>query len=371
MKLLNYALIAMLLVISSMAQAAKNAPKVLMVVSSHGIDKGETQPGYEFDEYAKAYLVFRDNGLAIDVASPKGGAVEADQYNTGKAYNKAVLADKTAMAKLANTLKIADLDAGDYQAIFVVGGKGAMFDLPKDEALKQLIANIYQQQGTVSAVCHGPAALVDVKLANGEYLVAGKAVNGFTNAEEQAFGKKWAPHFEFMLEDRLKERGGRFENAPMMLNHVAIDGRLITGQNPFSTTAAAEAVVRSLGLTPVEREPFKDDATIALVPALLAGDASAAKQLKAQGERYQPELIAMYGYYRMMFAKVDKDREQAIALMELTRDAVDSPQLPLAIAKGYQQLGQLDKARKEVTAVLASHPDMKAAKALLKSLNNS
>ena len=98
----------------------------------------------------------------MDVASPLGGTVEADNYDPNKPYNAQVLADSVAMQKLENTLSVGALEASDYNGIFVVGGKGAMFDLPKDEKLQAMIANIYEEQGVVAAVCHGPAALVDV-----------------------------------------------------------------------------------------------------------------------------------------------------------------------------------------------------------------
>ena len=217
-------IIATLLITTLPAQAATNSKKVLMVVSSNG--QGEDQPGYEFGEFSKAYSVFKDNGLAVDIASPKGGPVEADKYDPSQSYNAKVLIDQTIMAKLNNTLATNQIDTKAYAAVFVVGGKGAMFDLPNDKALQNVIAQIYQQQGSVAAVCHGPAALVNVKLKDGSYLVANKAINSFTNDEEILFGQKWINDFEFMLQDKLVERGAKFESSQIMLSHVAIDGRL-------------------------------------------------------------------------------------------------------------------------------------------------
>lgn len=127
-----------------------------MVLSGYGQQQGQQAPGYEFDEFAKAYLVFKAHGITVDIASPQGGAVEADKYDPAKPYNQQVLHDPVIMAQLTNTLATAQLDAADYNGVFIVGGKGAMFDLPKDTALQQLIAAIYQQQGSVAAVCHGP-----------------------------------------------------------------------------------------------------------------------------------------------------------------------------------------------------------------------
>ncbi len=322
----------MLLLMSHLAIATDQA-RVLMVVSSYGVEQGETQPGYEFDEFSKAYLVFKANGFAVDIASPTGGAVEADKYDPTKPYNKTVLTDTVVMAQLANTLATKTLNASDYNAVFVVGGKGAMFDLPKDLALQQLIASIYEDKGTVAAVCHGPAALVDVKLADGSYLVDGKAVNGFTNVEEQMFGKKWMPHFEFMLEDKLNERGGKFEKSAMMLSHVAEDDRLITGQNPTSTSAAAEALVRSLGYTPVARQPYQDEATFAVIARVLNNDISAVTELTVNSAQYALPMVGMYGFYHAKSAQTNKQLKQALNLMEIAQDEINNPALDAQISK--------------------------------------
>jgi len=345
--------------------------RILLVVSSYGEEQGEKLPGFEFDELAKAYLVFNANGFAVDIASPRGGTVEADKFNKDKAYNQAFLANKSAVAKLANTLSTKSAVAEHYAAIFIVGGKGAMFDLPKDQYLQSLIAKIYESKGVVSAVCHGPAALVNVKLSNGSYLVAGKSVNGFTNQEEKAFGKKWVPHFEFLLEDKLKERGARFEKSPMMMNHVTVDSRLITGQNPFSTTATAQAVVQSLGQKPIEQPAFKDDATVMLISKMLKKDNLAVKELAKNTSQYQPELIAMYGYYHMLSAESETDLANAIMLMEESANYMDNPKLTFAIAQGYQKLGKADKAIKNLRGLIKAHPEMEPAKQLLAQLEQS
>jgi putative intracellular protease/amidase len=151
-----------------------------------------------------------------------------------------------------------------------VGGKGAMFDLPGDADLQKIIATLYEDGRVVAAVFHGPAALVDVRLSNGEYLLSGKRVNGFTNVEEQLFGKRWMSEYPFLLEDKLVERGGKYESSAFMLSHVAQDGKLITGQNPVSTTDVATAVVRALGAKPRPQQRFTEDVTMALIAELLA-----------------------------------------------------------------------------------------------------
>ena len=312
-------------------QAETSAKKVLMVVSGNG--QGEEQPGYEFNEFSKAYSVFKANGIAVDIASPKGGQVEADKYDSSKSYNAKVLVDEAIMAKLNNTLATSSIDAKAYDAVFVVGGKGAMFDLPKDTALQNVIAQIYQQQGSVAAVCHGPAALVNVKLKDGSYLIANKAINSFTNQEEKLFGQKWINDFDFMLEDKLAERGANFQSSEIMLSHVAIDGRLITGQNPTSTVAVATALVKSLGLTPVKVTVEIEDKTMAVIAKFIAGDKSALETLANNQAQYQLSLVGMYGYYFLKVAESRIDFEQSLALMMAAQKAINSPNLDMKIAK--------------------------------------
>jgi len=355
-----------LLITALQVQAEISSKKILMVVSGNG--QGEEQPGYEFDEFSKAYSVFKDNGIAVDIASPQGGQVEADKYDPSKSYNAKVLVDEAIMEKLNNTLATHSLDAKAYDAVFVVGGKGAMFDLPKDEALQKLIAQIYQQQGSVAAVCHGPAALVNVKLKDGSYLVANKAINSFTNQEEKLFGQKWINDFEFMLEDRLSERGANFQSSEIMLSHVAIDGRLITGQNPTSTVAVATALVKSLGLIPVKVELELEDKTMAVVARFIAGDKSAIKTLTNNHEQYYIPLVGMYGYYFLKVADTTLDFEQSLALMMVAQKELNSANLDMKIAKTQSRLGQTANAKATLNQLITAKPDFKPAQDMLKTL---
>tara|TARA_R110000787_G_scaffold252010_3_gene357505 strand:+ start:1280 stop:2410 length:1131 start_codon:yes stop_codon:yes gene_type:complete len=347
-------------------QAEKTTKKVLMVVSGNG--QGEKQPGYEFDEFSKAYSVFKDNGIAVDIASPKGGQVEADKYDPSKSYNAKVLVDDAIMAKLNNTLTTSSIDAQAYDAVFIVGGKGAMFDLPKDTALQNIIANIYQQQGSVAAVCHGPAALVNVKLKDGSYLVANKAINSFTNQEEKLFGQKWIKDFDFLLEDKLTERGANFQSSEIMLSHVAIDGRLITGQNPTSTVGVATALVKSLGLTPVKVVVELEDKTMAVVAKFIAGDKSALETLANNQAQYHIALVGMYGFYFLKVADTRLDYEQSLALMMVAQKEINSPNLDMKIAKTQLKLGQAASAKVTLNQLIITEPDFKPAQDLLKSL---
>jgi len=367
----KHVLILMTLLVASFitslqVQAEINTKKVLMVVSGNG--QGEESPGYEFDEFSKAYSVFKDNGITVDIASPKGGQVEADQYDPKKSYNAKVLTDEVIMAKLNNTLATNSIDAKDYDAVFVVGGKGAMFDLPKDKALQHVIAQIYQQQGSVAAVCHGPAALVNVKLKDGSYLVANKAINAFTNQEEKLFGQKWINDFDFMLEDKLSERGAKFQSSEIMLSHVAIDGRLITGQNPTSTVDVATALVNSLGLTPVKVEVELEDKTMGVVAKFIAGDKAALDILLNNQEQFHIPLVGMYGFYFLKVADTTLDYEQSLALMMVAQKTINSPNLDMKIAKTQARLGQAANAKATLNQLITEKPDFQPAQDMLKTL---
>ncbi|MBD1581992.1 type 1 glutamine amidotransferase domain-containing protein [Pseudoalteromonas sp. S16_S37] len=360
-----------ILIAASFTTYAGDAPNVVMVLSSHGqlnADGELVQPGYEFDELSKAYRVFKANGLDITFASPAGGKPVADEFDKQKPYNQAFLQDTKAVTALNTTYKISELDADNIDAVFVVGGKGPMFDLHQYKPLQTLIANVYEQKGVVSAVCHGPAAFVDVKLSNGQYLVANKRVNGFTNEEEMAFGKKWRPHFAFLLEDKLKERGAQFTQAGLMLNHVQIDGNLITGQNPFSTADTATEVVRALGLKPVALTPNKDDKTMALVAKMMAGEQQAITTYEQNKQDYDTMLVAMSGIYQLQFANQEQTVDSAVKLLELTQKQVNHPMLDLNLAQGYIKQNKQQQAKAVVEAVIKSHPDNQKAKELLLSL---
>ncbi|WP_312315919.1 type 1 glutamine amidotransferase domain-containing protein [Stenotrophomonas sp.] len=369
--MLRMLLAAVLTAVPSMALSAPTPDTVLMIVSGEGRDAGKTRPGYEFDEVSQAWLIFKANGVAVDVASPQGGPVEADKYSPEEPFNAQLLADHDAMARLANTRKIADLRAADYAAVYVVGGKGAMFDLPHHTPLQMLIADAWQRGAVVAAVCHGPAALAPVKLMDGTALVDGRKVTGFTNEEEALFGKKWAKEFPWLLEDALRERGGQWSEAPLMMPHVVTDGRLVTGQNPYSTPGVAEAIVRALGRTPVARSPGRDEKAMAVVAQLRGGDASgAAAAVKQDPAGHHVELIGMLGFYQAKAAGDDPAAlRPALQTMELALPYMTEPQLKLAIADAHLRLGNRDQARPLVQSVLDASPGMEQAVNLLKRID--
>jgi putative intracellular protease/amidase len=373
--MLFFALLPMLLVGQS-KPIAKNstlsAKKVLIVVSGYGKKEGKLRPGFEFDEYSQAYLIFKANGLEIDVASPKGGPAEADEFNRTKAYNKEMLEDKVAMAKLQQTIPTAKVNPALYSAIYVVGGKGAMFDLPYDPSLQELILAVYKKpDGVIAAVCHGPAAFVNVKLEDGSYLIANRKITGFCNEEEDKFGKTWKAEFPFLLEDKLKARGAQYERNAAMLPQLTRDGKLITGQNPFSTTVLVEELVRAVGVEPVSRTLYPDERSINLVDKYLKGASSwAEEELRKNHGAYDLNLIAAYGYYGLI--KGDGSKEgiaAALGIIELVKPWVSNENLEYEMARGYLKLDNKDKAKAILQQVVAKAPSFKEAKKLLEEIN--
>ncbi len=220
-----------------------------MIVTSHAqLGATNTKTGFWLEELAAPYLEFAKHGAQIDIASPAGGKPPADpksESNPTPAV-RAFLDDRAAGSKLESTLRLADVTAS-YDAYFVVGGHGVMWDLAQDPALGALLAQAYEQGQIVAAVCHGPAALVNVRLSDGRYLVADKRVAAFTNAEEAGVGLDEV--VPFALESLLKDRGALHESAPMWTSFALRDGNLITGQNPASSLAVAQATLAALAAT--------------------------------------------------------------------------------------------------------------------------
>lgn len=348
-------------------QQAKQS--VLLVVSSEGRDQGNTRPGFEMDEYAIAYLVLRANGIKIEVASPAGGAVEADKFNPKDDHIVALMADEHALALLRNTRRLSDVALGEHQAILVLGGKGAMFDLPKDAALTKLLGAHYDRGGVVAAVCHGPAVFANVKRSDGKALTAGKRVTGFTDEEEKTFGKKWVKEYPFLIETKLREQGALWEEAALMMPKTVVDGKLITGQNPFSTAEAAEAIVRALGRSPAPRAIHKEERSMRLVQRWLAGEKEQVQALlKADAKEYKTDLIAMLGYYHAEAATNDTSRREALSIMEMAAPYMPHPRLRLGIAKTHAALGNVKSARDILNALIAEKPDFEDAKKALQAL---
>lgn len=221
--------------------------KALIVITSN--DKiGDTGKltGWYLSEVSQVYYPLLQAGFLVDFASPKGGAAPMDE-SSRKPYetaNKKFLEDSAVMNKVKNTIPASDIDPKRYQAVYFAGGRGAMWDFPDNADLQRIASTVYENGGIVAAVCHGPAALVNVKLSNGKHLVEGKDVNCFTNAEEDESG--YSDLVPFLLESKLRERGARFQYADNWKEKVVISDRLITGQNPASAAAVGEKLVEFL-----------------------------------------------------------------------------------------------------------------------------
>jgi len=211
--------------------------------------------GYELTELARAYYVFMANGFDVDIASPLGGKppVIIDDDDMG-AFDYAFLNDSVAQYKTSNTIALEQVIAEDYQAVFFAGGKGAMFDFPENKVIQDIVRNYYQSGKVVGAVCHGPAALVNVTLENGCPLLEGKTVSSFTNKEELLLISDAKSIFPFLLQEKMVSKGANFNEGAMYLEKVSHDNNLITGQNPWSTWALAESMIQQLGYNPKYRK---------------------------------------------------------------------------------------------------------------------
>ncbi|WP_206099296.1 type 1 glutamine amidotransferase domain-containing protein [Rheinheimera mangrovi] len=223
------------------------ADKVLIVVTSHS-QMGTTseKTGYWLGEVTHPYKELQDAGIAVDIASIAGGKAPVDERSLAEAdtVNQWFMADSKHNMKLQQTLKLADLKASDYKAVLFAGGHGTMWDFPQNKVIQQFAANLYQSGGIVAAVCHGPAALLNIKLADGSYLITGKQLTGFSNTEEAEV--KLTKVVPFSLQDQLTQRGASYSAAANWQSKVVVDQRLVTGQNPQSAAAVGEAVAKLL-----------------------------------------------------------------------------------------------------------------------------
>ena len=221
---------------------------ILMVLTSH--DKlGDTgkKTGFWLEEFAAPYYAFIDAGVNVTLASPAGGQPpldpSSDTEDTQTKDTKRFKEDSDAQKLLANTEKLADMNAEDFDSVFYPGGHGPLWDLAVDKNSINLIETFVKQDKPVAFVCHSPAALKNVKI-DGEYLVKGKTVTGFTNSEEDAVGL--TDVVPFLVEDTLKANGGNYEKAADWESFVVEDGLLITGQNPASSEEAAKRLITKL-----------------------------------------------------------------------------------------------------------------------------
>ena len=215
--------------------------KILMIVTSHGEIDSSHPTGLWFEEYAIPYRAFREQGFEITTASTHGGKAPVDPRSLD-----GVDPDREALAALESTVSIREAgDASLYNAVFVPGGHGCMFDLAQSQPVKSLLSEFDAQGKIVAAVCHGPAAFVDaIRAAEPHTLVQGRRITCFTDAEERATGLDKA--MPFLLASKLREQGATVVENADWSDHVEVDGHWISGQNPQSSGSTARAVIEAL-----------------------------------------------------------------------------------------------------------------------------
>jgi len=227
-----------------MSGIAEVKPKMVLIMITSADKLGDHPTGVWLEEVASPYYAFLGAGLQVVLGSINGGKPTVDDASlqgdalteTAKRFQE----DADAQAKFAATMPLSDVQAADYQAIFLPGGHGTCVDFPDNEKLIALIEDIYKNNGIVSSVCHGPTSLVNVKI-NGEPIVKGKKVCAFSDEEEKMV--KLDSIVPFMLETRLRELGADYQVGEAWAPKAVADGRLITGQNPASSEEVAKLVV--------------------------------------------------------------------------------------------------------------------------------
>jgi putative intracellular protease/amidase len=217
--------------------------RVLFVLTSHGQmgDTGEST-GYHAGETAGVWRPLRDAGVTIDFASPLGGEPPVTRRDPDDPQQNEFFSDPDVAAKLADTLYPEQVIADDYAAVVFLGGHGPMFDLRGHQGFEDIARDIYENDGLLVAICHGPAVLIDLRLSDGTYLISGKRLTSFPDAHDAARGHDAA--MPFPLQASLEQRGALFSHAGDGEAYVVLDGRLITGQNPTSSEPLARHVLK-------------------------------------------------------------------------------------------------------------------------------
>lgn len=219
--------------------------RVLFVLTSHE-KMGDTgrKTGLHLGEVSHAYRPIHDAGYEIDFVSPQGGQTHMYGTDMNDSLNLWFVQNAAAYYRFTHAMTPDQINPSLYSAIYYVGGHGTMWDLPKHEQLNEITRHIYEQEGVVAGVCHGPSGLVNVQLSNGDFLVKGKRLTSFTDAEERAIQQEEV--VPFLLESTLRERGAIFVGAENWQKNVIVDERLVTGQNPASAYDLGAEVVKLL-----------------------------------------------------------------------------------------------------------------------------
>lgn len=220
----------------------------MVLTSNYRLGNTGRKTGFWLEEFAAPYYVFKDSDLQITLASPAGGQPPVDpqseQPDAETEATRRFLNDDEAKELLANTQRMELLNPENFDAIFYPGGHGLLWDLAEDLNSIALIEAFFWREKPIGCVCHGPAALLHAKDPDGFPLVKGKRVTGFSNREEDLI--HLTEIVPFMIEDMLHTKGGIYNKVDEWLSHIEVDGNLVTGQNPASSKAAAEAIVRLL-----------------------------------------------------------------------------------------------------------------------------
>lgn len=219
--------------------------RVLFILTGHdrlgdATDTAAGKTGFHLAEAARPWRVLTEAGYEVDLATPRGGPAPIDpsSRDMDDEDNVKFLDDPRMKKQLADTLSLADADTGVYAAVYFPGGHGTMWDLPDDRFVQDAARSMYEAGKVVGAVCHGPAALVNVRLSDGNWLVDGKTLSVFTDEEEKAVGKNLT--VPFLLASRLEEHGAKIAKADNFNESVTVDGHLVTGQNPASARGVGE-----------------------------------------------------------------------------------------------------------------------------------
>lgn len=220
---------------------------ILFIVSNqHYYGNTDMNAANHFAEIVLAYDVLINEGYQVDFVSPKGGAIPIGYLSTSDSLQKKYLYDFDFMEKLKNTLKPEVINPSDYKVVYYVGGGSAMFGVPEDKNIQNITMSIYNDNGIVSAICHGTAGIVNLKTKDGNYLYQGKDVNGFPDLFENKEANYYKT-FPFSIEETIKERGGNFTYSKEGWNNFyKTDGRLITGQDPTAAASVAKEIIQTL-----------------------------------------------------------------------------------------------------------------------------
>ena len=221
------------------------AKKILMVVTSHHQIDESHPTGLWLEEVATPYLEFKAHGFEVILASIQGGQAPIDPRSKPSEEQAKLWAE--VLTALKNTPAIASLSSASFDAIFLPGGHGTMFDMPTNQHLQLLLRDFAEADKVIAAVCHGPAGLIGVTLSDGTPFVAEKRLTAFTNEEERAVELDGL--MPFLLETKLRKLGANFISQPMWSDHIEQDGNIITGQNPQSSASIAQAVIEKIDAT--------------------------------------------------------------------------------------------------------------------------